>query len=310
MIEKLKLEPYILESLVAHLYEKGGTLVAERYDTVYWIKEKFSNVTATEGLNCYVDAKKFCSMMTLLKSISVQGKIVRLVLFNGAEYDIDMVEGNLPTFAFTSTIDYIPEIQKSVFEFGGVENAVSVSPLQRELNTVFVDELGVVASSSMIGGICDTKFKSSTPFAIPEGVHAMVEGNEAEWYVLDGKLFIRFSNYEIVSVLPSLPEFKWWELVRNAFTVLPDFVNVSGLKSSVSRLAMFGESVSISGGRILIDDVHWEPIGLVGSDEIFDIRNLAPVLVDDEVGVALSGGNLFMKIKDALFVCCSVVMSK
>lgn len=304
MIEKLKLEPYILESLVAHIYEKDGTLVAERYDTIYWVREKFSNVGATEGLNCYVEAKRFCSMANLLKSVAIIEKVVRLTLFNGAEYDLDMVDGDLPTFELK------PEAHKSVFEFGGVENAVCTSPLQKELNTVYVDSEGVVASSGIIGGLCGTKFKSDIPFAIPEGIHSMVNGNEAEWYVLDGKLYIRFSNYEIVSVLSILPEFEWWKHVRTALAVLPDFINVKGLKSTLSRLSMFGETVTFSGGKILVDASHWEPISLVGSGEVFDIGNLSPILVDEEIGIALSGGNLFLKTKDALFVCCSVSISQ
>ena len=147
MIEKLKLEPYIPESLVAHIYSKEGHLVAERYDTIYWVRDDFINVRCDAEFDCYVDAKLFCTFAPSLKRIALKDNVVRLVLFNGAKYDLDMVKAeNIPTFDF-------PELpNKSAFDFGGVENAASKSPLQKELNTVYVDEDGCVASDSIVAG--------------------------------------------------------------------------------------------------------------------------------------------------------------
>lgn len=306
MIEKLKLEPYIKESLVTHLYEKDGALIAERYDTVYWAQDSFLNVGCSKDLNCYVDAKIFNTLSSSIKEVCAKDKVLKLTLFNGAKYDLDMVEGSLPTFEF-------PELpNKSVFNFGGVEKAVSNSPLQKELNTVFADELGIVASNSIVGAVSGTTFKCSEAIAIPEGLHNMLNGEEIEWGIVDNKIYLKFSCYKIVvalSKLPNTPDMAWWTAVRSVFTELPDFVSVSGLKSSVSRLSNFGTNVYIKDNKLEVNAEHWEPFVLSGSGEVFDISNLNQILTDDTVGVALYGGNFFMKTKDALFVCCSIDVS-
>lgn len=303
MIEKLKLEPYIPESLVAHIYEKDGKLVAERYDTIYWAQDNFINVNCSKGLDCYVEAKVFNTLAQSIKEVIAKDKVVQLTLFNGAQYDLDMVDGNLPTFEF-------PELSnKTVFDFGGVEKAVSNSPLQKELNMVYADEFGIVASNQVVGAVSNVKFKSKTALTIPEGIHAMLNGSDAEWDILDGKLYVKFGVYKIVAVLSKLPVDAWWEAVRGAFIDLPDFVSVSGLKSSVSRLSNFGSNVYIRDGKIEVNSDHWEPIAIQGNGEMFDISNLNQILTDDTVGISLVGGNLFMKTKDALFVCCSIDIS-
>lgn len=301
MIEKLKLEPYIPESLVVHLYSKEGHLVAERYDTIYWVRDEYLNV-ACEEFDCFVDAKLFCTFAPSLKKILLKDNILRLALFNGAKYDLDMVNGeNIPTFDF-------PELpNKSVFDFGGVENAASKSPLQKELNTVYVDSEGCVASDSIVAGVSG-KFKSSIPFAVPEGLHSMLNGAEAEWGIIDGKLYISFGVYRIVAVLPKLPDFAWWDASRSAFADLPEFTDVSGLKSSVGRLSNFGTMLYVKDGRIAVNKDHYEPFALEGSGELFDIGNLSSIATDDKCGVQLVGGNLYLKTVDATFVCCAVDM--
>ena len=302
MIEKLKLEPYIPESPVAHIYSKEGHLVAERYDTIYWVRDDFINVRCDAEFDCYVDAKLFCTFAPSLKRIALKDNVVRLVLFNGAKYDLDMVKAeNIPTFDF-------PELpNKSAFDFGGVENAASKSPLQKELNTVYVDEDGCVASDSIVAGVSG-KFKSSIPFAVPEGLHSMLNGAEAEWGIIEGRLYISLGVYRIVAVLPKLPDFAWWDASRGAFADLPEFTDVSGLKSSISRLANFGTMLYVKDGRIAVNKDHYEPFVLEGSGEIFDISNLSSIATDDKCGVQLVGGNMYLKTADATFVCCAVDM--
>lgn len=302
MIEKLKLEPYIPESLAAHIYAgNGGHLVAERYDTIYWVRDEFLNVKCREEFDCFVDAKLFCTFAQDIKSIAVNEKSVRLTLFNGAKYDLDMVKGeNIPTFEFKKELAH-----KSVFDFGGVENAVSKSPLQKELNTVYVDSEGCVASDSIVAGVSG-KFKSDVPFAVPESIHSMLNGAEAEWEIEDGKLFISFGCYKIVAVLSRLPDFAWWDASRAAFGVDLEFSDISGLKSSIGRLSNFGKMLYIKGNRIAVNKDHWEPFALEGDGETFDISNLGAIAVDEKVGVALFEGNLYLKTSDAMFVCCAV----
>lgn len=301
MIEKLKLEPYIPESLVVHLYSKDGHLIAERYDTIYWVREEYFNV-GCEKVDCYVDAKLFCTFAQSIKSIVVKDGKIRLVLFNGAKYDLDMVaESNIPTYHF-GELKY-----KSVFDFGGVENAASKSPLQKELNTVYADKDGCVASDSIVAGVSG-KFKSEIPFAVPEGIHSMLNGAEAQWEIKDGNLYVAFGAYKIVAVLSKLPDFAWWEASRGAFANLGEFTPISGLKSSLTRLSNFGASVYIKDGKIAVNKDHYEPFTLQGAGEIFDIANLNAIAVDEEMGIQLSGGNLYLKTADAMFVCCSVDM--
>ena len=304
MIEKLKIEPYIKESLYAHLIERDGKLVAERYDTIYWVRESFANVACAKGLDCFVEAKKFCDLCFLAKEVTSNDTTVKLILFNGAEYELDKVvpEATIPTF----TIGDLPN--KSVFDFGGVEQAVSKSPLQKELNTVYADENGIVASSAIVGGISNKKFKSGVPFAVPEGVHSMFSGEDVEWKIDDGKLFVKFGVVELVGVLSKLSDFAWWDAVRGSFEGI-DFENTSkvkGLRSSISRLSSFGARVKICGKRVEVDETHWEPIDLDGSGESFDIQDLMQVITDDEVNVGLFGGNLYLRTADADFVVCSV----
>lgn len=298
MIEKLKLEPYIPESLVVHAYSKDGHLVAERYDTIYWVRDDFINVACDSEFNCYVDAKLFCTFAPSLKKVSVKDTSLRVTLFNGAKYDLDMVkEESVPTFEF-------PELKnKDVFNFGGVESAVSKSPLQKELNTVYVDKDGSVASDSIVAGVSD-KFTSKIPFAVPEGIHSMLNGAEAEWDIIDGKLYIAFGVYKIVAVLSKLPDFAWWDASRSAFADLPEFTDVTGFRSSVTRLANFGTMVYIRDGRIAVNKDHWEPFALEGSGEIFDVSNLLSIATDDKAGAALVDGNMYLKTVDATFVCC------
>lgn len=301
MIEKLKLEPYIPESLVVRLYSKDGHLVAERYDTIYWVRDEFFNV-ACDNVDCFVDAKLFCTFAQSIKKLTVKDSKIRLVLFNGAKYDLDMVAGaNIPTFEFGELS------HKSVFDFGGVENAASKSPLQKELNTVYTDAEGCVASDSIVAGV-SSKFKSDVPFAVPEGIHSMLNGAEAEWDIKDNKLFIAFGAYKIVAELPALPDFAWWDASRGAFNDVSEFTPISGLKSSITRLSNFGTTVYIKDGRIAVNKDHWEPFVLEGNGEIFDISNLNAIVTDDKAGIALSGGNIYLKTEDAMFVCCAVDM--
>lgn len=299
MIEKLKLEPYIPESLVVHLYSKDGHLVAERYDTIYWVRDEFLNVKC-DDLDCFVDAKLFCAFAQSIKKVVVLEAAIKLVLFNGAKYELAMVKGeNIPTYEFGE----LPH--KSAFDFGGVENATSKSPLEKELNTVYVDEVGCVASDSIVAGI-SPKFKSDIPFAVPEGIHGMVNGAEAEWGIFDGKLYVAFGVYKIVAVLSRLPDFAWWDASRGAFGGGVSYTEVSGLKSSLIRLAHFGSMVYIRSGRIAVNKDHWEPFVLEGEGETFDISNLGAIAVDEKIGVALVDGNLYLKTSDAEFVCCAV----
>lgn len=301
MIEKLKLEPYIPESLVVHLRSEDGHLVADRYDTIYHVQDEFLNVKCEEELDCFVDAKLFCSFAQSIKSVSVKGNVIRLTLFNQAKYDLDMVKAeSFPSFDFPIELP-----NKSAFDFGGVENAVSKSPLQKELNTVYVDEVGCVASDSIVAGVSE-KFKSKIPFAVPEGIHSMLNGAEAEWMILDGKLFVSFGVYKIVAVLSKLPDFDWWNTSRKAFGGEIKYEDISGLKSSVSRLSNFGSMVYIRDGKIAVNKDHWEPFALEGSGETFDVSNLNSIVTDNKIGVALVGGNLYLKTADAEFVCCSV----
>lgn len=305
MIEKLKLEPYIPESLVVHLYSEDGHLVAERYDTIYWVREQYLNVAVTGAavLDCYVDAKLFCTFATALKSVSVDGTKIHMTLFNGAEYELDMVKAEvIPQFS-------IPELPyKSSFDFGGVENAVSKSPLQKELTTVYVDSEGCVASDSIVAGV-SSKFKCSTPFAVPEGILGMVGKDEVKWGIFNNKLLISAGYYTIVAELSTLPEFAWWDMARSEFSDVTDFTDVSGLKSSVARLANFGSLVHIQDGKISVNSEHWEPFPLSGDGETFDVSNLGSIVVDDKCGVCLFNGNLYLKTADAMFVCCSVDLS-
>lgn len=304
MVGKLKIEAFIEESLVAHVYSKDGILVAERYDTIYWARDRFLNVKCKETFDCYVSAKVFCAFAEILIEVSVVGKALRLTLFNGANYDLDMVDGNLPTFEISKLAN------KSAFAFGGVEKAVSKSPVQKDLNTVYVDSVGAVASDSLMAGVCNTKFKSSVAFAVPEGLHTMLNGQEAEWEVKDGKLFVKFGTSELVAILPALPEFAWWDASRRAFPADLNFVEVLGLKSSVTRLTNFGNVLSTKGGKLMVSEEHWEPLAIDGNGEMFDVANLSPILVDDKVGLALFGGNLYMKTVDAMFVCCAIDIAK
>ena len=115
--------------------------------------------------------------------------------------------------------------------------------------------------------------KSKTALTIPEGIHAMLNGSDAEWDILDGKLYVKFGVYKIVAVLSKLPVDAWWEAVRGAFIDLPDFVSVSGLKSSVSRLSNFGSNVYIRDGKIEVNSDHWEPIAIQGNGEMFDFKS-------------------------------------
>lgn len=301
MIEKLKLEPYIPESLVVHLYSKDGHLVAERYDTIYWVREDYLNVSC-DTFDCFVDAKVFCGFAQSIKRVTVKEAAVHLTLFNGAKYDLEMVKGeNIPTFEFGELS------HKSAFDFGGVEAAASKSPLQRELNTVYVDEVGCVASDSIVAGV-SSKFTSDIPFAVPEGIHSMLNGADAEWDIVDGHLYIKFGVYHIVAELSKLPTFAWWDATRQAFPNDLEFTPISGLKSSVSRLSYFGTQLYIRDNRIAVNKDHWEPFVLEGDGEIFDTSNLSPIAVDDKVGVALYGGNLYLKTSDAIFVCCALDM--
>lgn len=303
MIEKLKLEPYIPESLVVRLYSKDGHLVAERYDTIYWVRDEYFNV-ACDKIDCFVDAKLFCTYAPTIKKVNLKGdeKNITITLFNGAKYDLEMVVGeNIPTFEF-SNLPY-----KSVFAFGGVESAASKSPLQRELNTVYVDERGCVASDSIVAGE-SKKFTSEIPFAVPEGIHTMLNGAEAEWGIQDNKLFIAFGAYKIVAELSALPNYAWWESCREALDVQLEFTPIVGFKSSLVRLSNFGNTVYIKDGRIAINKDHWEPFVVEGSGELFDITNLSAIATDDSVGVALFNGNLYLKTADAIFVCCAVDM--
>lgn len=301
MIEKLKLESYIPESLIVHIYSDNGVLHAERYDTIYWVREKYPLVAVKGEVDCYVDVKKLLPLIGLAKEIEIVETNLVLTLFNGAHYELAMISGELPTFE-------IPELKnKTKFDFGGVEKAVATSPLQKELNMVYVDNQGVVASNSIVGGINNVKFKSETPFTVPEGIHAMLNGAEASWDIIDGLLYVVFSNYAIVAVLSKIEgDFKWWEFTRAAFDNLPEFVEVTGLKGSISRLAAFGDMVLLKDGKFQLESGQYEPFVLQGNSEWFDVNNLGQVISDDKIGVALHGGNLFIKKADSLFVCCSV----
>lgn len=302
MIEKLKLEPYIPESLVVHLYSKDEHVVAERYDTIYWVQEEYFNVKVDTDFDCFVDAKLFCTFASSMKSVTVKKSCLQLTLFNKAKYDLDMVKAeNIPSFNF-------PDLPyKNAFDFGGVECAASKSPLQKELNQVYVDDTGCVASNSIVAGVSG-KFKSKIPFTVPEGLHSMLNGAEVEWGIDHNRLYISVGVYKIVSQLSGLPDFAWWESCRGAFEGLPEFVEVGGLKSSVSRLSNFGSMVYIRDGRIAVNKDHWEPISIFGNGELFDVSDLGAIATDDKVGIALSGGNLYLKTLESLFVCCSVDM--
>ena len=127
-----------------------------------------------------------------------------------------------------------------------------------------------MASDSIVAGVSE-KFKSTIPFAVPEGIHSMLNGAEAEWGIIDGKLYISFGVYKIVASLSKLSEFPWWDASRSAFLDLPEFTEISGFRSSISRLANFGTMLYIRSGRLAVNKDHWEPFVLEGDGDIFDM---------------------------------------
>ena len=69
MLEKIKEVPFIDESSAVRLITKDGKLILERTDRVIWASE--ATQLAVEGIDCYVEAEKFFSLLPDIKQVKV-----------------------------------------------------------------------------------------------------------------------------------------------------------------------------------------------------------------------------------------------
>ena len=294
MLETIKEIPFIDESsAVRVLATDSGKIVLERNDRVIWAREQ----TALESPNidCYVEADKFFTLLPEIKSL-VQSTCLEVTLKNGARYELPFLEVSWETQEMPE--NYSDSI---TFKLSDLVLCTLNNLIRPELQCIYIDQDGAV-SCDFVSACISNDVKASKAFLLPPDVQALVDGRLCKVEVTEDKIFIKSSDFEIITSKPAMEEGdEWYNDLRAIISGATSFKTAEALTESLKRLAMFADHIKFDGEKVIAGE-NYEPFAfedLAGAQyEIEKVAKVASIAGQ----ITAKDGNLIFKNDKSTFV--------
>lgn len=292
MLEKIKSVPFIDESDAVRVTTVNGKVVLQRTDRVIWAREQ-TNIEA-EGIDCYVQAEKFFTLIDEIRSMS-QGTCLEVTLKNGAKYE-------LPFIDVSWEAQSMPEQYEDTITFNLTDLILCTlkNLIKPELQCVWIDQEGAV-SCDFISACVMPGVRASKGFLLPPDVQELVNGRTCKVLVTDTKIFVSASDFDIVTSRPTEGEDQWYDTVRQLVQGAQGFTASEALTEGLKRLMMFADYVSFDGQKALAGS-NFEPFQFKDMEaNKYEIERLLKILSTAKSISALEG-NLLMRNDKCMFV--------
>lgn len=285
MLEKIKEVPFIDESAAVRVKSIEGKTVLERNDRVIWASEE--TTLQSEGIDCYVEAEKFLTLLPEVKSL-YQGECLVLTLKNDAKYELPFLSVSW------ETPEMATEYENTImFKLDDLMLCTLKNLVKPELQCIYIDEAGAVSCDFVSACISDT-VRASQSILLPPDVQALVNGRQCKVHIDDDKIYILSSDFKIITPKPTMSEDRWWEGLRQMVAAIPCLVNSEKLAESLKRLVMFGDYISFNDNKVWTG-TNFEPFEFVSMPSSkYEIEKVAKVLTTANKITADEGNLIFM----------------
>lgn len=295
MLEKIKEVPFIDESSAVKVMSSrlGTTLLLERTDKVVWGKERIPLVST--GIDCYVEADKFYSLLPEIESLS-QDTCLVITLKNGAKYE-------LPFLPVSWEPQEMPETYEAniLFKLDDLMLCTLSNLIKPDLQCIWVDSQGAV-SCDFVSACVSNSIKSEKGFLIPPDVQQLINGKQCDVSVDEvGKhIYFEGEDFVLATTMPEIVD-EWWTTLREMLAADVSYIPVANLDVSLKRLKMFGDYVSFEGDKV-VSNTNFEPFQFKDiTGKKYEIEKILKLL--DSVGsIAENGGNLNFKNDKSIFM--------
>lgn len=292
MLEKIKEVPFIDESSAVRLITKDGKLILERTDRVIWASE--ATQLAVEGIDCYVEAAKFFSLLPDIKEIS-QSSCLDIKLKNGAEYHLPFISVSWETQEMPTEYANIITFNISDLMLCTLRNLI-----KPELQCIWIDKEGAV-SCDFVSACISSTVKANEGFLLPPDVQELVNGRQCKVQITDGKMYFQTSDFSIIASKPAEGEDKWYEQLRAMLANEGTFVPSEALADALKRLVLFNDYASFD-GKVVTAGENYEPFAFDNiPDTKYEIERLAKILTT-ATEISNSEGNLILRNKVSKFL--------
>lgn len=295
MLEKIKEIPFIDESRALKVKSVNGKIILERNDKVIWAQE--STGIEAEGIDCFVEAKKFFALYEDIKSME-QGTCLTVTLKNGAKYE-------LPFLAVHWDEVLMPDEYEDTITFKISDLMITTlrNLIKPELQCIYIDENGAV-SCDIISACISNEVKASHPFLLPLDVQELVVDRICKVNATTDTLYLKGVNFSIATVKPTLTD-DWYNQLREMVVGVEGFVPTETLNESISRLSLFDDYVRFDGEKVIAGS-NFEPFIFKDlEDKPYEINKLSKILPVVKF-IAELDNNLILKNDGSLFLISAI----
>lgn len=295
MLRKIKEIPFIDESRAVKVKSIDGKVVLERNDKVIWAQQSTS--LEANGINCYVEAKKFFALYDNIKTLE-QTTNLKVILKNGAEYELPFIDVSWE--APSTPEEYEDNI---MFKISDLMLTTLKNLIKPELQCIYIDEKGAV-SCDIISATISTEVKSSHPFLLPPDTQELVSGRLCKVNATTDSLYLKGNDFNIVTKKPTLTD-DWYDQLRAMTEGAEGFVPVNALKESIARLELFDDYVRFN-GELVTAGSNFEPFGFKDlGDNTYEIAKLS-TLLSTAKEIAELENNLILKNEGSTFLISAI----
>lgn len=295
MLEKIKEIPFIDESAAVKVTSKNGKIVLERNDKVLWAQEL--TAIESEGIDCYVEAKKFFVLLDNIKSMK-QSTCLEITLKNGAIYELPFLTVSWETIEMPE--EYEDEM---LFKISDLMLCTLRNLIKPELQCIYIDQEGAV-SCDLISACISRQVKSDHPFLLPLDVQELVNGKICKVNAKDENIYIKGNDFSIATSKPTLTD-DWYDQLRGMIEGAEEFVSTETLNDSLKRLAMFDEYVSFNNGKIIAGNNHEPFLFRDLDDKHYEIAKLSKLSAVSDSVTELHD-NLILRNENSLFLISAI----
>lgn len=295
MLDKIKEIPFIDESKALKVKSVDGKIILERNDKVIWAQESTS--IEAEGIDCFVEAKKFFALYGDIKSME-QGTCLTVTLKNGAKYE-------LPFLAVHWDEVLMPDEYEDTITFKISDLMLTTlrNLIKPELQCIYIDEDGAV-SCDIISACISNEVKASHPFLLPLDVQELVVGRICKVNATTDTLYLKGANFSISTIKPTITD-DWYNQLREMVVGVEGFVPTGTLNESISRLALFDDYVRFDGEKVIAGS-NFEPFLFKDlEDKPYEINKLNKILPVSKF-IAELENNLILKNDGSLFLISAI----
>lgn len=298
MLEKIKSIPFIDESRAVKVEVAGGLLRLERTDKVLWGAEELRKEGWEDVPVCYVEADKFFALLPNLAALRNSGAHLEATLVNGAKYLLPFLDVSWQGINMPADYD-----QSITFKLTDLTISTLTNLIKPEFQCIRIDPKGAV-SCDFVSSCISRSMKAERGFLLPPELQPLVDGRLCKVKVTEDKIYVRTTDFDLVTPNPESSGQEWWEELRQ---MLPDdapYVNWN--PEALKRLMLFGDYLEFKDGKVYCGD-NYEPFsefqGVPGrryeADKLLSIMSVATKL-------ASYNDNLLVKNEDSVFLLSPV----